>query len=53
MSLSLLFTLTGICRTKYKGIVTRADALKTFWQKIATPCVVGLLCLKLHSHTVN
>jgi hypothetical protein len=53
MSMALIFTLTGKCLTKYKGIVSRADAPKTYWQNIATYCVLGLLCLGLYVYTFN
>jgi hypothetical protein len=53
LSLSLVFTLSGVCLVKYKGLVFRADDPKTFWQNIATYCVMGLVCLWLYLYTLN
>jgi hypothetical protein len=53
MSMTLIFTLTGKCLVKYKGIVSRANDPKTFWQNIAVYCVLGLLCLGLYLYTFN
>ena len=38
---------------RFKGIVSRADAPKTFWQNIAAYCVLGFLCLGLYLYTLN
>jgi len=51
--MALIFTLTGQCLVKYKGIVSRADDPKTFWQNIAMYCVLGLLSLGFYLYTFN
>ena len=34
VAMTVIFTLTGQCLVKYRGIVSRAEDPKTFWQKM-------------------
>jgi|CZKD01.1.fsa_nt_gi hypothetical protein len=51
MGMALIFTLTGRCLVKYRGIVKRAEDPKTFWQNIALYCLLGLFFLGLYLYT--
>jgi hypothetical protein len=51
--LVLVFILSGQCLVKYKGIVSRTEDPKTFWQGIATYFVLGILCLGLYLYTFS
>jgi hypothetical protein len=51
--LASIFTLTGKCLVKYRGIINRAEDPKTFWQNIALYFLLGLICLGLYLYTDN
>ncbi len=53
MVMSLIFTLSGRCLVKYRGIVSRAEDPKEFWQNIALYCVLGLICLGFYLYTFS
>ena len=53
MVMTLIFTLTGTCLVKYRGIVHRAEDPKKFWQNIALYFLLGLVSLGLYLYTVN
>ena len=53
MVMALISTLTGRCLVKYRGIVSRADEPKTFWQTIALDCLLGLFFLGLYLYTAQ
>jgi len=53
VALTVIFTLTGQCLVKYRGIVSRAEDPKTFWQNIALYFVLGLICLGLYLYTLS
>jgi hypothetical protein len=51
MAMVLFFTLTGRCLVKYRGIVSRAEDPKEFWENIAVYSVLGLVCFGLYLYT--
>jgi len=53
VAMTVIFTLTGQCLVKYRGIVSRAEDPKTFWQNIALYFVLGLICLGLYLYTLS
>jgi hypothetical protein len=53
VAVALIFTLTGRCLVKYKGIISRAKDPKGFWQGVAEYYLLGLLFLGLYLYTAN
>lgn len=51
--MALISTLTGRCLVKYRGIVSRADHPKMFWQTIALYSLLGLFSLGLYLYTAS
>ena len=50
---ALIFTLSGGCLVKYKGIVLRSKDPKTFWQNVVMYYVIGFISLALYIYTGN
>ena len=48
IGVALIFTLTGRCLVKYRGIIHRAEDPKEFWQNIAVYCALGIVCLGIY-----
>jgi hypothetical protein len=53
MGMALISALTGRCLVKYRGIVSRAEDPKTFWQTIALDSIIGLIFFGLYVYTLN
>lgn len=53
MGMVLISTLTGRSLVKYRGIVSRAEDPKTFWQSIALYFLLGIFFLGLYLYTGN
>lgn len=51
MAMVLIFTLTGKCLVKYRGIVSRAEDPKEFWENIGVYGVLCLVCFLLYLYT--
>ncbi len=49
----LLSILTGYSLTRYRGIVSRAEDPKMFWETVVTYGVLGLVCFGLYLYTSN
>jgi hypothetical protein len=52
MGMTMVFTVSGRCLIKYKGIVSRAEDPKTFWQGITTYFILSLICFGLYLYTI-
>ena len=53
MVMALIFTLSGRCLVKYRGIINRDKDPKKFWQNVAVYYLFGLLSLGLYWYTAN
>ncbi len=53
LSMALISMLTGRCLVKYRGIVSRADDPKTFWQSIFVYWLLSLIFLALYFYTAS
>jgi hypothetical protein len=48
---AMIFTLTGQCLVRNRGLVSRAKEPKTFWQNVVTYYVLGLILFGLWWYT--
>lgn len=53
IAMVLISALTGKCLVRYRGMVSRDENPKEFWQSIVVYSLLGLACFGLYLYTSN